>query len=746
VISLVRTLLAGISILFVAACILVAATVMSYLQELSPTLPDLSEISSWRPSEGTKIVAADGSLLGVHSRQQRQFAAIDGIPKIVVDAFVAAEDRNYWRHSGIDPTALVRAALGNLRRHAGERPEGGSTITQQVVKNLVVGSERTMSRKVREAILAMRADRHVGKKRMLEIYLNEIYLGSGAYGVAAAAKVYFGKSLDELVPAEAAVLAGLPKSPGGADPNKNLERATERRNYVLGRMRADNVIPEEVYRTAVSTQLRVVPIERETSNIAFANWYADEEIRRRLLVTQGSERFYGKGGVVESTIRPEMQALAHSSLRKGLVREDRRDGWKGPLARGVKFPINWNDDRLSAPKGAEDWRVGVVSEVGAGVKLATKAGFLSLPAHAFAWTGRARGDQLLRQGDVVLVGDLGGGYELQQIPDVQGAVVMLDPKTGDVLSLVGGFSGENSKFNRATQARRQTGSAFKPFVYLSAIELGYDGTSPVLDAPVVIEQGPGQKDWRPQDASGGGLGLITLRKSLELSRNMSTVRLLLDIGIDAARSTASRAGFNLPDKIPFSMALGALEASPLEVASAYATIANAGTRMPYRFLKKEETVASPVIDPVPASQITSILRGVVSEGTARRAFSGFSRPLAAKTGTTNGARDVWFVAYGPRIVIATWIGRDDFRPLHKGASGGGTAAPIAREILDGIGDENFDEFPLPAGAEEVTVDGESGQRSEKGRIIEIVKDAAAARPTTDAPTAEMRSRMDETQD
>lgn len=722
-IGLVRNLFAGVFVIAVAAFVLLGATVMAYLQDLSPTLPSLDEISNWQPSEGTKIVAADGSLLGIHSRQHRQFVSLDKIPKIVVDAFVSAEDRNYWRHSGIDPTALVRATLGNLRRHPGERPEGGSTITQQVVKNLVVGSERTMSRKIREAILAMRSDRIIGKNRLLEIYLNEIYLGSGAYGVGAAAKTYFGKPLDDLTSAEAALLAGMPKSPGAADPNRNPERALERRNYVLGRMKADNVINEAAYSAAVSSPLAVVPQEKESTGIAYANWYADEEIRRRLLVSLGSEQFYGKGGVVESTIRQDVQALAHASLRRGLVREDRRGGWRGPLARGIRFPVNWSDVRLESPKGAEDWQVGVVVESGRDAKVATQDGFKSLAPSAFSWTSRTRSDQFLKKGDAVLIGDIGNGFELVQIPDVQGAVVILNPKSGDVLALEGGFSGEISKFNRATQARRQTGSAFKPFIYLSAIELGYDGTSPVLDAPVAIEQGPGQKDWRPQDGEGGGLGLITLRKSLEMSRNMSTVRLLLDIGIDAARSTAARAGFSLPEKIPFSMALGALEASPLEVASAYATIANGGMRVPYRFLKKENPKEVQAVDPVAAAQTTSILRGVISEGTARRAFAGFTKPLAGKTGTTNGSRDVWFVAFGPNIVIATWVGRDDFKPLHKGASGGGTAAPIARDILDRLPSEFFEEFPLPEGAEEIRVDGESGQRNDNGKIVEIVRGA-----------------------
>jgi len=460
------------------------------------------------------------------------------------------------------------------------------------------------------------------------------------------------------------------------------------------------------------------------SSIDPSLWYPEEEVRRRLLAKVGGEAFYGKGGDVVTTIRSDIQRIVHASLRRGIVREDRRGGWRGPLARGIRFPVNWSDPRLAKPKGAEDWQVGVVAEVGRDAVVAVPGGRVTLPAQSMAWA--SRDGFPVRKGDAVLIGDLGRGPELVQIPEekgVQGAAVVLDPTNGDVLALGGGFSAEMSEFNRATQARRQTGSVFKTFVYLAALELGYDATSPVLDSPIALEQGPGQKEWRPKDSTGRGLGLITMRRSLEQSRNMSTVRLLYDIGVESVRSVASRVGFAIPERMSYAMALGASEATPLDVAAAYAAIANGGRRVAPRLVKDvpAEVDGSPPVDPVAAAQVTSILRGVVTNGTAKRAFEGFPHPVAAKTGTTNDSRDAWLVAYGPRYVVAVWIGRDDFKPLVKGASGGGTAAPVARDILDRLTGIEFANFPLPDGAEEARAKRETGELSEDGDVVEIVR-------------------------
>lgn len=721
--GLVRTLLAGVALAAGAFAVLGTGTAIEYLRTVTAVLPDHRVVLNWQPEEGTRILAADGTLIAVHARQRREFVPFNAIPKLVVDAFLAAEDGSYWAHSGIDPTAIARALLSNLK--AGHSTQGGSTITQQVVKNLIIGDEKSLSRKVKEALLAMRLDRDVGKAKVLEIYLNQIYLGSGSYGVAAAARTYFGKSLEELSPGEAALLAGMPKAPGTSDPYRNPSRALERRNYVIGRMGEEGFLSPSITAATLTTPLNVVPKRNEADEIDPAMRYPEEEVRRRLVRQVGSDAVYGKGATVTTTIRPETQRAVHVALRRGLVNEDRRGGWRGPIGRvDVSRSIDWS--RVEKPAGAEDWNSGVVVDSGRDALVMLPGGDrVSLSGRSMTWaTSTGRSDSILRRGDVVLVGDLGHGPELVQIPEVQGAAALLDPSSGDVLALDGGFSYEISEFNRASQAKRQTGSVFKTFVYLAALELGYDATSPVLDAPIAIDQGPGQSDWRPQDSTGAGLGLITLRKSLEQSRNMSTVRLLYDIGPDAVRSVADRVGFDLPSRISYAMALGASEATPLEVASAYAAIANGGRRVSPRFFETAdagEVGSKKSLDEVAAAQVTSILRGVVSSGTARRAFSGFKRPVAAKTGTTNDQRDAWLVAYGPRFVLAVWIGRDDHKPLRQGASGGTTAAPVARDILDHAPGIDFAEFPLPDQAAEIPVRRETGQRTDKGDVIEIMR-------------------------
>lgn len=726
--ALVRTLLSGVALTAAAASIATASIAVAYVGRIAPSLPSHIAVSDWKAREGTTILASDGSVLGVHAREFRKFIPLADMPDRVWQAFVAAEDGNYWEHRGVDPKAIARAALSNFRGSSG-RIEGGSTITQQVVKNLVLSPERTFDRKAREALLAIRIDKEVGKHRVLEIYLNEIYLGAGAYGVGAAAEVYFGKPLSDLTLSEAATLAGLPQAPSAANPFTRPAKALERRNYVIDRMLAEGFVTASEAAAARGEPLGAVPRSEAAPGTAGpAFWYPEESVRRMLVQTFGSERIYGEGGIVRTPIRPKLQEIVHRELRIGLVAEDRQSGWRGPLARDIPLPADWSSVALSPPEGAEDWIVGVVSEAGRDARVATKDGEVSLRGADLGWaTSTRKASSIIRKGDAVLLGDLGRGWELVQVPITQGAVVVMDPATGDVLALDGGFSHELSEFNRATQAQRQTGSVFKSFVYLAAAERGYDAMSPVLDSPIALSQGPGLADWRPQNGE-KGLGLITLRRAAELSRNMATVRVLYDVGEDAVASVASRAGFKLPERLNWAMALGAAETTPLNVATAYSVLANGGFQVEPRFYVDDNAAnrseAGRVFDPIPVAQVTSMLEGVVHHGTARRAFEGFELPVAAKTGTTNDARDAWFAAYGPRFVAIAWVGRDDHRPLSKASSGGGTVAPIMRRILDGAassGDLQFEPFTLPDGAETVLADRETGIPSEDGDVIEIVR-------------------------
>jgi len=720
--SLAKTFMSGISVLGLTGAVLVGSTSIAYIKQVEQTLPDHKQLISWSPSEGTTIVSSDGVTLGIHAKEHRKFVPLKAIPNVVVSAFIAAEDGNYWKHHGVDASAIARATLSNLKSGPDSRLEGGSTITQQVVKNVLLTSERTFDRKIKEGILALKVDRDVGKDRVLEIYLNQIYFGAGAYGVAVAAQTYFGKELSELTIEEAAMLAGLPKAPSAANPFINPGRALERRNYVLRRMQENGFISAQEQQIASSAPITAHKSDATLAENDPAMWYAQEAVRRQLLQERGAKQLYEGGGQVVSTINSRVQRAAHAELRRHLVLEDRKSGWRGPLKRGYAGVIDWSSPQLAKPEGAEDWIVSVVLKSDRDATLATENGEVTIKGASLSWaTSKKRANAVLRQGDVVLLADLGKGLELVQLPELQGAVVVMDPRDGSVLGLAGGFSGETSEFDRATQAKRQTGSVFKPFVYMAAIEAGYNAVSPVLDSPIAIDQGAGMKDWRPSGGSSGGMGMITFRRSLELSRNLSTVRLLYDLGMDRVVDVATRAGFTMPANASYAMALGAAEATPLEVASAYSSFANGGYRVDAKLLLSKDVVRQRAFEPMDVAKMTSILEGVIKAGTAQKAFSGFKKPLAGKTGTTNKSRDAWFAAYGPEVVIVGWIGRDDHGPLYNGAAGGSSAAPLVRSVADAIdGAVSFDEFSIPAEAGTVRVNRKTGAIDENGDVLEVM--------------------------
>lgn len=722
--SLSRTILSGMSILTVAVGVAIGGTALSYLKTLAVGLPNISAVGSWQPREGSRILGSDGTVLGVHAKEYREFVHLESIPPLVISAFLAAEDANYWQHKGVDPVAVTRAIISNFKND--NRVIGGSTITQQVVKNLILTSERTFDRKAKEALLALKVDKEIGKARVLEIYLNEIYLGAGCYGVQAAAKCYFGKSLDQLLPEEAAVLAGLPQAPSAANPYANMKKAVTRRNYVLDRMGKLNYLPsEEVVRLKTLPIVTVGRVEAVTGPVDPAFAYAEETVRRLQIGSVGSDEFYGKGGDLQTTLVPSLQKVVHNELRRGLVAEDRLKGYRGHIARGISFPIDWDQQELVAPTGSETWVVGVVEEVGREIVVQTRSGFLTLDKKGFAWiTGKRSAGSVFKRGDAVLVGDLGDGPEIVQIPKTQGAIVVMQPETGAVLALDGGFSALGSEFNRATQAKRQIGSVFKPFVFLTALQMGYNAMSPVLDSPISLDTGNGKGDWRPQEKD-KGLGLITLRQALEKSRNLATVRLLYDIGENNIGDVARSIGLEMPDRLTYAMALGSAETTPLNVATAYSAIANGGRPVKPVFFGELHNTSEDksTFDPIAVAQLSSILEGVTYAGTARSAFSDFQHAIAAKTGTTNSSRDVWFAAYGPKFVIVTWIGNDDFTPLHKGAAGGQTVAPIVRRILDrSQGAIEFADFTLPEGSATIRVDRASGSFNPDGDVVEIIRE------------------------
>jgi penicillin-binding protein 1A len=657
--------------------VLVASVGLEMVRLEAANLPDASSLSTLREDSPSRMLAADGTTMGQFASKDREPVRFNDVPALVRSAFVSAEDKDFWRHQGVDPLAIARAEVSNLRnRGTGRRQLGASTITQQVVKNLLVGDEHTLRRKVREALLALRLEKTLGKPRVLEIYLNEIYLGQGAWGVGAASRIYFGKPLGALDLAEAAFLAALPKGPSNYDPVRRPDAARARRAYVLARMVEDGVATPEAARAADAEPL---PVPTAHTLSGPAEGYFAEEARREVVARFGADVLYRGGMTVRTSMDPALQALAERALRDGLCDYDRRHGWRGPLA---KIDLgDWTAQlaRIEPPPGTGDWRTAVVLGFGqdgsASLGLADGHGE-SLPFSGVRWARRDLGDgrtgpfprsarDALAAGDVVLVSPgADGALELRQAPEVEGALVAMDVRTGRVLALVGGFSQERGSFDRATQSLRQPGSTFKSFVYLTAFENGWDPTSPVLDVPIAIDPGQGAPTWRPGADGGGGWGIITARRALENSRNLSSVRLLYDLGLDAVGDTARR--FGLYGTLPnYADALGALETTDLRMTTAYAEIANGGHRIVPSLVDSAEGPAGTaafrreevphdetarIADPVAVAQLTSVLEGVVRHGTAARAIGSLALPIAGKTGTTNDDNDALFVGFVPQMV------------------------------------------------------------------------------------------------
>ncbi|HHN68226.1 MAG TPA: penicillin-binding protein 1A [Thermopetrobacter sp.] len=743
--------------------------------ETSRTLPDTKALENYQPKVVTRVHAADGSLLAEYAHQRRLFVPIDAIPKKLIEAVISAEDKNFYHHIGIDVMALGRAMFQNLMfvvKGRKRRFIGASTITQQVAKNFLLSNERTLRRKIREALIALKIEATFSKNRILELYLNEIYLGRGAYGVAGAALTYFGKTPDRLSLPEIAYLAALPKKPGRLDPVKHHKAALERRDWVLGRMLENGYISRQEHDEAVATPLKVNP--RTFGVKLFAGESFTEEVRRQVRRLYGNEVLYEGGLSVRTTLDPKLQIMARHALARGLLAFDRKKGWRGPVAHvSLAAGGDWRQPlaKRRLPGDLAPWRLGIVLEVtdeAARVGLkpdgATDRGrIVSVPLANMAWArrhipGRGRepgrlGPPVKKVSDVLRVGDIihvapdrAGAWHLMQVPDVQGAMVVMDPHTGRVKALVGGFSYGLSQFNRATQAKRQPGSAIKPFVYAAALDNGYTPASVVLDAPIEIEQRDGTV-WKPQNYSKKFYGPSTLRRGIEQSRNVMTVRLARDMGIEKFTRLAVKMGIydRLPAYLP--MALGAGETSLLRLITAYAMLANGGKKVEaavidriqdrygrtvYRHDKRQcpkckaarwDNQPEPeivekreeVINPYTAYQITQMLQGVIRRGTAKKAFEGFPWPVAGKTGTTNDYRDAWFVGYVPDLVAGVYVGYDKPRHMGKQATGGHLAAPIVADFLRmALKGKPPAPFRTPPGIELIPIDPKTGRRAAYG--------------------------------
>jgi penicillin-binding protein 1A len=758
-------LFAAGAIMFVVGALAVGALIYTF----SKDLPDHTQLKNYEPPVMTRVHAADGSLVAEYAHERRLYLPANAIPPLVKQAFISAEDKNFYSHNGIDPEGMLRAVKVLLEGN--KRMQGASTITQQVAKNFLLTPERSFERKIQEALLSIRIEQTYSKERILELYLNKINLGFGSYGIAAAALNYFDKSVQELTLAEVAYLAGLPKAPNNYNPWRNHDAAVDRRNYVVNRMMENGYVSRADGEAAKAEPLTVTP--RNVSANSFAAGYFAEEVRRELNDRYGDKKLYEGGLSVRTTLDPKMQLMARKALVDGLVRFDEAHGYRGPYKQ-IDIASDWGLAVSDvAPLGdITPWRLAVVLDVG---DSALKVG-LQPPKEKSGEVARQRetatvtvdNARMVRKrlklafavGDVIFVEPIdgrAGQMRLRQIPEISGAIVAMDPFTGRVFAMVGGFSFDQSSFNRATQAQRQPGSSFKPFVYATALDNGYTPSSVLLDEPIEIAQ-PDGSVWRPENFEQGNYGPHTLRYGVEHSKNLMTVRLARDIGMPLIAETARR--FGIYDNMTplLSMALGAGETTVMRMVTAYSILANGGRQIKatlidriqdrwghtiYRHDEREclgcdapnfDPGNEPklvdnreqVLDPLTSYQITSIMEGVIQRGTGV-SIKDVGKHLAGKTGTTNDAKDLWFIGYSPDLAVGVYIGYDKPRSLGDSAQAATYAAPIFRDFMKmALASKPDTPFRVPPGIKLISVDVKSGLRSSgAGSIHEAFKPGTA---------------------
>ncbi|MGG6895348.1 MULTISPECIES: penicillin-binding protein 1A [Rhizobium] len=757
----------------------VAAAAAIYLSVVSKELPDYEVLAKYAPPVTTRIHAGNGALMKEYSRENRLFVPIQAIPDRVKAAFLSAEDKNFYNHPGVDVGGLIRAVAVNLQNiGSGRRFVGASTITQQVAKNFLLSADQTFDRKIKEAILSFRIEQAYSKDKILELYLNEIYFGLNSYGIAGAALTYFDKSVNELTIAESAYLASLPKGPANYNPFRRAEAALTRRNWVIDRMVENGYVGQSDGEEAKKQPLGVVPPKSGPS--LFASDYFAEEVRRQLIDQYGEKTLYEGGLSVRTSLDPQMQLEARKALQDGLIDYDQRRGYRGPIKQ-IATSQDWGVELAKVPglSDVPEWQVAVVLSVSdqevdiglqprvdAGGKVSTDRKRGMIAAADMRWAFRAASGKVakspsgvLSAGDVVFVQKTGNAdsssYRLRQPPKVQGGLVVMDPHTGRVLAMVGGFSYAQSEFNRATQAKRQPGSSFKPFVYAAAMDNGYTPASVILDDPLQITLSNGDV-WKPTNYEGEGGGVHTLRFAIEHSRNLMTVRLASDMGMPLVAEYAERFGIYDHMNPVLAMSLGAGETTVLRMVSAYSVIANGGKQIKPTLIdriqdrygktifKHEERVCDScnvsgwqnqdepviadnreqVLDPMTAYQVTSMMQGVIIRGTAAGKIK-LNTDVAGKTGTTNDEKDAWFVGFTPSLVAGLYVGYDTPTPLGRGGTGSGVAAPVFNEFMQAATkDQPSEKFQVPAGMTMVAVNratGMAAQPGDQGAIMEAFK-------------------------
>jgi penicillin-binding protein 1A len=751
-----QRIIKNIFILVLSFGLLAAFFILAVLWAFSNKLPDYKFLKGYKPPVSSKVYSGDGELVNDFSTEKRIFVPYNAISEKVINSFLSAEDKNFYSHPGVDAKGVLRAIINNISNMASSRRlEGASTITQQVAKNFLLTNEVSLNRKIKEAILAFRIERALSKERILELYLNQIYLGGGAYGVASASLEYFDKSISELNYDEAALLAALPKAPSRYNPYKDIILAKFRRDLVLKNLYENGYIKKTEYEKFINK--KIVLKKRKKTFIEDTSYYV-EDIRKDIVDQFGFDSVYKQGLNISTPINLDLQKIAIRSLREGLISYDKRKGWRGPLLREKKLN-NWKDklDKFKLEKSI-NWNLAIVKKVNKFSVLIETENKLNgiIKYENISWI-KKEFEEILKIGDVVYVENLKDNlFALRQLPSVNGGIVVMDPFTGRVLALSGGFSFKRSEFNRATQASRQPGSAFKPFIYALALENGYTPSTLILDAPLVLEQGYDLKMWKPENYGKKFYGPSTLRMGLEKSRNLMTVRIAQDLGLKKIVNFSKQLGiYDNPSEL-LSISLGSAETTLLKLTSAYSSFVNGGKLVKpimidriqdsegntifnnekrkcincdqISFLGKNypkiEDEFPQIFSPQTAYQMTSILEGTVQNGTGKN-LKDLNLDLGGKTGTTNGNTDTWFVGFTSKLTVGVYVGSDKPKSLGRYETGAKTALPIFKNFIkNAIKKEDARPFKVADNILMKVIDPVTGKKAlteSRSTIIEVYK-------------------------
>ena len=746
--KLIKKLLLAFALLSLLCFISIFLILWTY----SNKLPDYKFLKNYKPSVSSKVYSGNGVLISDFSAEKRIFVPYNAIPKTIINSFLSSEDKNFFKHPGVDAKGILRAIKNNIiNLLKSNRLEGASTITQQVAKNFLLSNEVSLDRKIKEAILAFRIERALSKERILELYLNQIYLGEGSYGIASASLRYFDKPIGDLNYSDSALLAALPKAPSKYNPYKNKELATYRRNLVLKNLYENSYISKNKYEKLIS--LEIILKKRKRIFLEDTRYFV-EDIRKKVIQDYGYNKVHKQGFNIKTPINLELQNLASTALRKGLLEYDRRRGWRGPLDNTKNNDWYKNLDKFDLEKSI-GWQIAIIKRIDkfeTVIQTSNKENGI-IKYEDVNWT-RKDFNQIFKINDLIYVKKISEGiFSLRQLPNVNGGIVVMDPYSGRVLAMSGGFSFKKSEFNRVSQAKRQPGSAFKPFIYALALENNYSPSSLILDAPIVLNQGEDLKMWKPENYGKKFYGLSTLRTGVEKSRNLMTVRISQELGIDKIINFSKKLNiYDNPEQL-LSVSLGSAETTLLNITSAYCSFVNGGklvtpiiidriqdsqgntiSNNEKRFCQNCDKISydgnsvpliksnfKQIFSPQTAYQMTSILEGAVNRGTGKK-LRDLNLQLAGKTGTTNNNTDTWFIGFTSNLVVGVYVGYDKPKRLGKYETGSKTALPIFREFIKkAVNNYEARPFKIPKGIKMMVIDAETGKKADFGSKETIIE-------------------------